>query len=53
MTYLLMAIDANGRVRWAQTTTPTVPEGFVRPGEVAIVIAPLDLVAMHAHGAFQ
>lgn len=49
MTYLLMALDANGQVRWAQTTTPEVPEGWVRPGEVGFVIEPLDIVARHTH----
>jgi hypothetical protein len=49
--YLLIAIDANGRVRYSFTTTPKVPEGFVRFGEVAFVTQPLDVDAMPEHQA--
>lgn len=49
MIYLLIAVDANGRVRIAQTTDVIVPEDFVRPGEIAFVVEPIDVKARHAH----
>lgn len=48
-TYVLIAIDHAGRARCAFTTEPVVPDGFVRPGEIAVVLEPLDVQARHDH----
>ena len=48
--YLLIAIAADGRARCSFTSIPVVPPDFTRPGEIAFVVQPLDVDAIHAHG---
>ena len=49
MTYLVLAIQVDGTVRFAFTTEPKVPDLFCRPGEIAFVVQPLDLTGRHMH----
>ena len=51
--YLVIAIDANGSVRCAQTTEPYIPAEFVQPGEIGFLIQPMEVFARHAHGIVQ
>lgn len=49
MSYVLIAINREGRVRWALTQNPVVPDGWVHRGEVGMVLSPLDVQARHFH----
>jgi len=46
--YILIAIGPEG-ARCAQTMTPEVPEDFVRPGEIAFIVVPIDIKTKHDH----
>lgn len=47
--YVLIKVDALGRLQAGMTTTPEVPDNFVQPGDVAFVVHAVDFKARHNH----
>ena len=47
--FVLIAIDANGRMRAGQTFDKWVPNDFCRPGEIAFTLRVEDFQARHTH----
>jgi hypothetical protein len=47
--YILMKVDAHGRLQASVTNHHELPDDFVQPGEIAFILNPLDVQARHNH----
>ena len=47
--YLLLSVTQDGKVRYSFVETPEIPEGWLRPGEMAFVVEPLTVLGRHMH----